>query len=454
MHGEPHWPMMSDVDAATGDQSPAVRPAETGGPTPREEELAWGSTASGWPQDPYGAYRRARTGGPVRRGRLPTGRPVWLVLGFAEAKLALADPRFSTDGRRFVRRYWSQAGADAGAGSGLDEMSLAEHMLSLDPPDHTRLRRLVSQAFTLSRVQSLRPRVDAIARALVDELTGRDEADLIEAFAFPLPVRVISELLGVPAADEARFRDWFRAMVVIGPSDDARRASQGAALEVAGYLGALLASKRAAPADDLISALVSARDGDESLSEAELMSMVFLLLLAGHETTVNLIGNGITALLGHPDQLARVRADPDLIDPALEELLRFDGPVHHPTLRFTMEPVTLGGVTIPAGEIVLVSLAAANRDPARFAEPDRLDVTRRAQHLAFGQGAHFCLGAPLARMEGRVALALLLERFPDLSLAVPVAALRWRDGIFLRGLEALPVRLRPATPREAAGAGR
>jgi cytochrome P450 len=431
------------MDGVTGIEAEGTGP-DRARPDPfAEDELVWGSAALGWPNDPYRAYAEARTTGSVRRAKLPTGRHVWLVLGFAEAKLALADPRFSTDGRRFVRRYWSQAGAGEGGGAdaGLDEMSLAEHMLSVDPPDHTRLRRLVSQAFTLSRVESLRPRVDAIARSLVDGLAGRDEVDLIEAFAFPLPVRVISELLGVPADDEARFRDWFRAMVVIGPSDAARQASQAAALEVAGYVAALLASKRAAPADDLISALVSARDGDESLSEAELMSMVFLLLLAGHETTVNLIGNGVTALLDHPDQLARLRADPDLIVPALEELLRFDGPVHHPTLRFTMEPVALGGVTIPAGEIVLVCLAAANRDPARFAGPDELDVTRRAQHLAFGQGAHFCLGAPLARMEGRIALGLLLERFPNLSLAVPAGDLRWREGIFLRGLEALPVRL-------------
>ena len=181
------------------------------------------------------------------------------------------------------------------------------------------------------------------------------------------------------------------------------------------------------------------------------MSTVFLLLLAGHETTVNLIGNGVAALLGNQGQLARVRADPSLVGPAVEELLRFDGPVHHPTLRFVMEPVPLGEVTVPAGDVVLVSLAAANRDPARFAAPDRVDVGRRDAHLGFGHGPHFCLGAPLARMEGRIALSLLLERFPSLSLAVPPEALRWREGLFLRGLEALPVRLGPEAP---AGASR
>ena len=264
--------------------------------------LPWGTEVLGWPDDPYRAYRLARSGGPVRRGRLRNGRPVWLVLGCAEARAALADPRLSTDGRRFLRRYWSQA---AGTGDpGLDEMSLAEHMLSTDPPDHTRLRRLVSQAFTLRRVEALRPRVAAIAATLADAMSearsgrpgsgaGDGEVDLMDAFAFPLPIRVISELLGVPASD-------FGAGSV--PWSASGRTTRRAG--------------RPRP---------------------ELMSTVFLLLLAGHETTVNLIGNGMAAHLGNQGQLARVRADPSLFGPAVEELLRFDGPVHHPTLRFAVE---------------------------------------------------------------------------------------------------------------------
>lgn len=441
--------------AVLAEDEAVIGPGAEDDPT---EDLAWGSDAMGWPSDPYRAYDVARSIGPVCRARMRNGRSVWLVVGYDEAKAALADPRLSTDGRRFIRRYWSQASGEEGeaADSGLDEMSLAEHMLSTDPPDHTRLRRLVSQAFTPSRVESMRPTVEAIASGLADELAqalapeegsredgagGGGTVDLISLFAFPLPVRVISELMGVPAGDGARFRDWFRAMVTVRPGEEARLASQAAAFEVAGYLQALLTTKRAEPADDLISALVSARDGNQVLSESELMSMVFLLLLAGHETTVNLIGNGMAALFGDPGQLARLRADPSLVGPAVEELVRYDGPVHHPTLRFAMEPVALGGATIPAGAIVLVALAAANRDPRRFASPSHLNVVRSVPHLGFGQGPHFCLGAPLARMEGQIAFSVLMDRFPDLALAVPPGALRWRDGIFLRGLESLPVRL-------------
>ncbi len=422
------------------------------------EPLAWGSHDLGWPADPFGAYARAHAAGPVCRTALPGGRRVWVITGYSEAKSALADPRLSTDGRRFFRRWWGQpapGGArSAGTGqvetrpartgpaqeTGLD-VSLAEHMLSTDPPDHTRLRRLVSQAFTLTRVEALRPRVVEIATELADGLGGRRGADLIADFAFPFPIRVICELLGVPATDERRFRDWFGAVIATGPIEETRQRAQLAALEVAGYLSALLTDKRAAPSDDVISALVAARDGERVLSEAELMSTVFLLLLAGHETTVNLIGNGMAALLQHPEQLALLRDRPELVASAVEELLRYDGPVHHPTLRFTVEPIRVGPVTIPAGAVVLVALGAANRDPARYPDADRLDITRHdGPHLAFGHGTHFCLGAPLARVEGQVALSLLVERFPALRFAEPHGDLVWRDGIFLRGLESLPVR--------------
>lgn len=438
-------------------------------PAARTEPPPWGSHELGWPADPFPAYARVRAAGPVTRTALPSGRNVWVVTGFTEAKAALADPRLSTDGRRFLRRWWGGStqqqqqqrprrearvgGTDGGAtgpagpGDGAAEetgldVSLAEHMLSTDPPDHTRLRRLVSQAFTPTRVESLRPRVEEIASQLADRLVGRGEVDLVAELAFPLPVRVICELLGVPVTDERRFQGWFRAMIATGPIEATRPRAQRAAVEVAGYLSELVAAKRAMPGEDVISALVAARDGDQVLSEAELMSTVFLLLLAGHETTANLIGNGVAALLAHPDQLARLRACPELVPAAVEELLRYDGPVHHPMLRFTVEPVRVGHVTVPAGEIVLVALGAANRDPSRYPEAERLDVGRDdGPHLAFGHGPHFCLGAPLARVEGQVALSLVLDRFPGLRLGVPHGDLMWRDGIFLRGLEALPVLL-------------
>ncbi len=430
-------------------------------PADPAESPPWGSHELGWPADPFPAYAHARAAGPVWRTALPSGRNVWVITRFTDAKAALADPRLSTDGRRFLRRWWGQptqrqGGAPAGGSypdatgpvgsgggtaeeTGLD-VSLAEHMLSTDPPDHTRLRRLVSQAFTLTRVESLRPRVAEIASQLADRLEGRREADLVADFAFPLPIRVICELLGVPVADERRFQSWFRAMIATGPIEETRPRAQSAAAEVAGYLSELIAAKRAVPGEDVISALVAARDGDQVLTEAELMSTVFLLLLAGHETTVNLIGNGVAALLTHPDQLALLHARPELVPAAVEELLRYDGPVHHPMLRFTVEPLRVGSVTIPAGEIVLVALGAANRDPSRYPRAEDLDVTRDdGPHLGFGHGPHFCLGAALARVEGQVALSLVLDRFPGLRLGVPYGDLVWRDGIFLRGLEALPV---------------
>lgn len=436
----------SDHRNVTGSDRPVV-----GG----TEAFSWGSHELGWPADPFRAYARARAAGPVSQTTLPSGRKVWVITGFAQARAALADPRLSTDGRRFLRRWWGRpeqaraarkgetfpAGTQGGATEEEDlDSSLAEHMLSTDPPDHTRLRRLVSEAFTLRRIESLRPRVVEIATELADGLEGRREPELMADFAFPLPIRVICELLGVPTGDEHRFRSWFRAMIATGPIEQTRQGAQRAAFEVAGYLSDLVAAKRAEPADDVISALVEAREEDAVLSEPELISMIFLLLLAGHETTVNLIGNGMTTLLTHPDQLALLRTRRELVPQAIEELLRFDGPVQHPTLRFSVEPLPIGDVTIPAGEIVLVALGAANRDPSRFRQADRLEVTRHdGPHLAFGHGPHFCLGAPLARLEGQVALSLLLERFPNLRLAGSQQDLVWRDGIFLRGLETLPV---------------
>jgi cytochrome P450 len=414
---------------------PAAPPASS------EQEVPWGSAELGWPDDPYRAYARARELGPVCPWALRGGHRAWVVTSYADARSALGDPRLSTDGRRFFRSRQrgdrSRAGAFTSTPPEGSELSLFEHMLTTDPPDHTRLRRLVSQAFTLRRVNALRPRITEIAAHLLDGLAGSSSTDLLSTFAFPLPIQVISELLGVPLVDQGRFRSWFTAMLTVGSSEHRRPQARAAAGEVAAYIAHLIALKRAQPADDMISALVAARDGDQVLSETELISMVFLLLLAGHETTVNLIANGVVALLTNRAQLETLLANPDLMPAAVEELLRHDGPVHHPTLRYTTEPLTLRGVDIPAGEVVLVALASANRDPARFPGPDRLDIARPpTQHMAFGHGPHHCLGAPLARLEAQVALSLLLQRFPRLNLAGP---LQWREGIFLRGLHSLPI---------------
>jgi cytochrome P450 len=386
-------------------------------------------------QDPYTFYRRLREEAPVREARLPRGLKVWVVTRYADAREALANPALHKDIRQahdLIARHSTSGG---GGGFGPE---LAAHMLNSDPPDHTRLRKLVAAAFTMRRVEQLRPRVEEITEDLLAKLG--DQADLVEDFAFPLPVTVISELLGIPHADRDEFRGWTRTL--LSAADTAAIAAAGRAMTV--YLQELIAAKRANPAEDMLSALTNTRDEDgDSLTETELVSMTFLLLVAGHETTVNLIGNGTLALLRHPDQLAALRADPGLLPGAVEEFLRYDGPLSHATMRYTVEPVEIGGVTIPAEEFVLVALGSANRDEDRFANGEDLDVTRSASgHLAFGHGIHFCLGAPLARLEGQIAIGRLLDRFPNLTLAADLDDLRWRNSNLMRGLESLPVRLR------------
>ncbi len=292
---------------------------------------------------------------------------------------------------------------------------------------------------------ALRPRVQAIVDALLDALERQpagQPVDLVAGFALPLPMTVISEMLGVPVEDRARLRAWFDAVFAtpLAPANDGP--ARAAADAAHGYLCELIAAKRAASGDDLLSVLVDSADGDR-LAEDELLSTAWLLIVAGHDTTVNLIGNGLVALFRHPEQLARLQADLSLVPAAVEEFLRFDGPVQHTTFRMTTEPVTIGGVEIPAHEQVLVVAAAANRDPDHFAEPDRLDIARpENRHIAFGHGIHFCLGAPLARLEGDVAFTSLLQRFPALRPAVPVEEFHWTYRMVLRGLDALPVYLR------------
>jgi cytochrome P450 len=390
--------------------------------------------------DPFPVMARLREDGPVHDVTLADGHAAWLVVGYDEARAALADPRLSKDMQAALARDGEIVA------EGLPGPALARHMLNVDGADHTRLRRLVSGAFSTGRVEAMQPRIAAIVGSLLDGIAAGDPdqpVDLVASYAFPMPFTVICELLGIAGERREPFGIELRALV---DSDEHARAV-AAATAVIAMLDQLLDSKRRAPADDLVSALIAARDGDERLSEQELRSTIFQLVIAGHDTTTNLIGNGVVALHRHPDQLAAVRADPDRVVPAVEELLRFDPPAHHATFRYAVEDVELGGVTIPGGSQVVVGLAAANRDPARFTAPDDLDLDRPDQrHIAFGHGIHHCLGARLARLEAHEALGSLLRRFPHMRIAVPFDQLRWShgDGVVLRGLAELPVVPGPA----------
>ncbi|MFJ7057961.1 cytochrome P450 [Streptomyces microflavus] len=379
-------------------------------------------------RDPYPVYAALRARGPVHRVRIPEGTHAWLVVGYEAGRTLLADQRLS--------KQW----AKASPALGVTKVSAGTSMLSSDTPDHTRLRKLVAREFTPRRMEQLTPRVQEMTDELLDRMLAAPDrrADLVESLSYPLPMNVICELLGVPFLDRTAFREWSNQAV--SSVDASKRDSSTRAM--AAYLTGLLQDKRARPGEDLMSALIHTADEDgDRLSADELMGMAWLLLVAGHETTVNLITNGVHNLLTHPDQLAALRADFGLMGNAVEEILRFEGPVETPTYRFTTEPIDIGGTVIPGGgELVLVAMSDANRDPARYPDASRFDITRDARgHIAFGHGIHYCLGAPLARIEARVAIRSLLERCPELRLTADPATLDWRTGILMRGPLSLPV---------------
>ena len=391
--------------------------------------------------DPYPAYRRWRESAPIAE---PV--PGFLVLSGHEAcSQVLRDPAFGH----------AEPGADVPGPMGgsrargesstlLDERGRPViSFLGLNPPDHTRLRRLVSKAFTARTVAGLVPRVEQITAELLDDALERGEVDLLTALAEPLPVRVISEMLGVPAADHDRFAAWSHAMArgtdpAFLLSEEQQARIRTAREQYVDYFRELTAQRRRHPGEDLLSALVSVSDAGDTLTENELLVTCTLLLTAGHETTVNLIGNGTLALLRHPDQLAALRADPGIVETAVEELLRYDSPVQL-TARQALSDTVVGDVEVSAGTVALILVGAANRDPAAHPDPDRLDLTRPpSRHLAFGQGIHFCLGAPLARAEGRIALRELTRRAPGLRAT---GEPEWKENITLRGMARLPVAL-------------
>ena len=381
--------------------------------------------------DPYPFYRRLREEDPVHQS--PLG--IWVLTRYDDTVMVLRDPRFGREGMAELM--------EARLGAGSVRPANTRDMLFRDPPDHTRLRALVSRAFTPRVVEAMRPHIQEIVDGLLDRVEGARGMDVIEDLAYPLPVTVICEMLGVPTADQDVFKQWSAdiarsldaAILPAGSEVITRGQEAGDALRE--YFRSLIAVRRKRPLPDLLSALIAAEEQGDKLSEPELVATCSLLLIAGHETTVNLIGNGVLALLRHPAELRALADDPALIQTGVEELLRFDGPVQR-TGRMTMADVEIDGKPIPKGSIVAAVIGAANRDPAHFPDPDRLDVSRREnRHIAFGFGIHFCLGAPLARIEGQVAIGTLLRRMPSLKLVSDTP--EWRESSVLRGLKTLQV---------------
>ncbi len=388
--------------------------------------------------NPYPFFARLRAEAPVHRVSLPAKQVAWLVTRYDDVTALLKDDRFIKEKRRVLSR--EQAARQPWIPGFLKPME--RHMLDLDPPDHTRLRGLVHKAFTPGLIENLRGRVQSLTDELLDAATSQGQMDLIRDYALPLPTTIIADMLGVPAPDRQKFQRWSSAIVTAVPTTWGLLRVMPSLVSFMGYLRKLIRIRRADPGNDLTSALVQAREAGDQLSEDELIGMISLLLIAGHETTVNLIGNGMLALMEHPDSMEQPRNDPTLIKSAVEELLRFDGPLETATERFASEDVTIHGITIPRGEMVFAVLASANRDERQFERPNELDLAREPnRHVAFGLGMHYCLGAPLARLEGQIAINTLLRRIPELKLAVPVKALRWRPGLVLHGMRSLPVTL-------------
>ncbi|MEV6032057.1 cytochrome P450 [Nonomuraea sp. NPDC052116] len=393
--------------------------------------------------DPFPVYARLREEAPIHSAG---GPGTWIITRYDDARAALTDPRLSKDPRHapgWVRRMEIMTGGEGPTGT---------NMINNNPPDHTRQRRSVSRAFTRRRVEALEPRIREITDDLVAKMAVQTEVDLVKAFAVPLPIIVICEMLGVPAAHRDDLHAWTAALLSPAPGRRGTAERRRARRAMESFMIELIAAARREldrnlPPDqqpDLLRALILAAEGEGGLSERELLGMIRLLVVAGHETMAGLITTGVLTLLAHPEQAALLRARPDLMPSAIEELLRVGGAADRATLRFATEDVSFPGGTVPAGEVVSVCINAANRDPERFPRPDAFDVTRTDNpHLSFGHGIHFCLGAPLARLQARIAFSALLRGFPGLALACPPERLRWHNTGGVRSVRSLPVRLSP-----------
>lgn len=380
--------------------------------------------------NPYAYYARLREESPVHKTLLPTGDEVYLVTRFDDVQAGLKDSRLVKNIR------------NARPPRMLDKLGLNlsnTNMLKADPPEHTRLRKLANDAFKPKYINQMRRHIEEIANQLIDAVEKAGKMDLIADFAFPLPITVISEMLGVPAKDHEKFRKWSSDLIASGALSSESPYFGKDILQLANYVRGLVADHHKNPKDDLVSQLIDAEEDGDKLNDREVIGTTILLLIAGHETTVNLIGNGMLALLQYPDEMEKLKQDPTLIKPAVEELLRFGNPVQAVN-RFAAEDLMIAGTTIPKGAHVMMVVAAANHDTTHFDHADRLNITfEEARHVAFSQGIHYCLGAPLARLEGEIAFTALLKRLPNMRLAVPADQLSWRPAFELRGLDTLPV---------------
>jgi cytochrome P450 len=388
-------------------------------------------------RDPYHIFGRLRREEPVAVVEQFAPGPTWLVTRYDDVVTVLKDPRFSNERRKIQ----SKPGlANATWMPGIFR-SFLNSMIMVDDPDHARLRNLVHKSFTPRMIEQLADRIEAISNDLLDAYPTNAPADLMAGFALPLPLTVISEMMGVPPADRLKFHKW-TSQFLNGTTMNlwSLLAQLPSAIAMNRFFHQLITTRRKQPQQDLISVLVQAEEQGDRLNEDELSAMLFLLLLAGHETTVNLIGNGTLALLEHPEALAQLQANPDLMDSAIEEMLRFTNPVQYIAPRYALEEVDLHGYRVPKGGTVMVAIASANRDESVFANPDHFDITRTPnRHLAFGHGIHYCLGAPLARIEAKIAFQTLFRRYPNFKLAVSPKELVWRKSSALRGLVRLPV---------------
>jgi cytochrome P450 len=395
-------------------------------------------------QHPFELFERLRAGGPAHEIVMPHGAKVWMVTRYDDVRALLTDPRVSKDGRRMNEMFNRHSGApvedEEPTGPGFDD-DLSAHMMNSDPPRHTRLRTLVSKAFTAKRMQNLRPRIEQVTGELLDAMADSAELDLVSAFTMHLPVTILFDLLGIPQQDRDVFREWANKLVGAGHDpDEVAEASR----QLIDYANALIDAKRVNPDEALVSALVRVTDDGDRLTQSELVAMIFLLVVAGSETPMNQLGNAVYHLLTHRDELSKLRADLSLMPAAVEELMRFDGGVGTASFRFTAADVTVGDVVIPAGEIIVLSLSSANRDSAHFADANRLDLNRRPRGaLAFGHGIHYCIGAPLAKLTMEIGLSRLITRYPDLRLAAEPQQLQWKNSTLVHGLTALPVLVSP-----------